>query len=252
MNKLILIFLLFTANSVTANGIDEYHAKAEEGDPSAHYFLGMTYAAGATVDQDLSKAVYHYRKASNSEHPLSVLNLANHYWLGAGVPTDKPMAYKLFKKAHKLGVPEASKALGAIYYHGEVVDKDVSKALEFYSHTKDSDPESLLSYIDVIEKHFPDRKSEVIPLLNEAVKNAHPGIIYKLGQIYYYGDLVKRDLVSAYAWIDIATIMGHEQAKAASTIVSSKLTKDQMKNAQSLSREIRRIHFPDKFQESGI
>ena len=55
--------------------------------------------------------------------------------------------------------------------------------------------------------------------------------------MYYEGDGVPRDLVQAYAWVNIAAVHGDRDVKDLREQVSAKITLEQITEGQKLSTE---------------
>ena len=58
-----------------------------------------------------------------------------------------------------------------------------------------------------------------------------------LGVLYANGDGIPEDNVLAYMWWKLAAAQGHEVAKKNKGIISGRMTKEQIAEAQKLSRE---------------
>lgn len=97
--------------------------------------------------------------------PMAFLNLGAMYYKGVFVERDFAKAIELYKRAAKSGDEEAAcKALGNLgycYYYGRSVPVDLSRAFSYY--------------------------------LKGALYYEDPVCLYKLGDMYRYGDFVERD-----------------------------------------------------------
>ena len=82
---------------------DEYHKKAEEGNASAQFFMGVVHEYGYAGKPDAAKAAGWYRKAAEQGHPGAMFNLGTRYLEGTGVKKDVAEATKWFKRAAALG-----------------------------------------------------------------------------------------------------------------------------------------------------
>ena len=61
---------------------------------------------------------------------------------------------------------------------------------------------------------------------------------FNLGVMYEGGYGVKKDLVLAYAWCNIAAADGHESAERAKQNIGKKLTPEQIAKAEALAKEM--------------
>jgi hypothetical protein len=96
------------------------------------YILGKKYInQESEVDQE--KGIKYLIKAAKSNHLESYLDLAKIYEQKAG--QDKKYSketIKYYEKAEKLGVKEASLALGYIYLYGDLAEKNLDKAIDLF------------------------------------------------------------------------------------------------------------------------
>ena len=87
---LIAVSILITACSESNSeqpALDaELRAKAEQGDASAQYNLGVRYATGRGVPQDDAEAVRRYRLAADQGDANAQFRLGQRYGTGLGVP----------------------------------------------------------------------------------------------------------------------------------------------------------------------
>ncbi|MGB7128216.1 MAG: tetratricopeptide repeat protein [Candidatus Rhabdochlamydia sp.] len=96
------------------------------------YILGKIYTDKKNeVDQE--KGIKYLSKAAKSHHPESCLALAEIYEHKAA--QDKKYSketIKYYEKAEKLGSKKASLALGYIYLYGDLVEKNLDKAIDLF------------------------------------------------------------------------------------------------------------------------
>ncbi len=119
--------------------LDALKAKAEKGDASAQYDLGVLYYTGRRVSKDEVEALKWYRKAAEQGDFLAQYHLAGMYYRGEGTPRDYVEALQWYRKIPKRGfrvqalsIKASQLFLGEIYYFGEGVPKDYAKAAEFW------------------------------------------------------------------------------------------------------------------------
>ena len=82
-------------------------AKAEKGDASAQYNLGLMYANGEGVEKDYAEAVKWYRKAAEQGNAIAQSNLGWMYQYAKGVEKDFVEAYAWYNIAAKNWSPAA-------------------------------------------------------------------------------------------------------------------------------------------------
>jgi TPR repeat protein len=121
---------------------------------------------------------------------------------GQGVPQDYAEAVKWYRKAADQGLAEAQYNLGSCYAKGQGVPKDLAEMVKWYRKAAD-----------------------------QGLAQAQ----YRLGLCYLDGQGVPRD-VQAYMWLDLAG-QTLEQARKMRDEVGSKMTPQQIAEAQKLSRD---------------
>ena len=103
VKRLVLLIgaLAFAATVATAAEalIVDLRAKAEQGDASAQFNLGLAYEDGLGVAKDQVEAAKWYRKAAEQGHAKAQFNLGVAYDNGRGVAKDQVEAYAWFNLA---------------------------------------------------------------------------------------------------------------------------------------------------------
>jgi len=107
-------------------------AKATAGDAASEYRVGLAYATGDGVEQDLAQAAAWYRKAAVQGLAAAQLSLGVLYDHGMGVPQDYEAAAAWYQKAALQGVAEAQFNLGSFYERGVGVPQDYTQAADLY------------------------------------------------------------------------------------------------------------------------
>ena len=126
------------------------------------------------------------------------------YANGAGVGEDKVEAAGWYRMAAEQGDDRAQYNLGLVYANGEGVQED---------------------------------KAEAARLYGLAAEQGHFRAQFRLGLMYTNGEGVPEDLVFAYLWWDLSAAGGHEIAQARRDIIERRMTREQIAEAQRLSRE---------------
>ena len=111
--------------------------------------------------------------------------------------SEEPKKNKNFSLVKKIVTPLAESGhaksqtrLGAIYYNGLGVKKDLKKWLEWYQ---------------------------------KAAKQGYLSAKYNLGKVYFYGKAVPKDFKEAAKWFQLAAEQGNKDAKKALKIVEAEL-----------------------------
>ena len=118
--------------------------------------------------------------------------------------TTTPEEAEEYRQAAERGEAWAQYNLGLMYDNGDGVPEDDTEAVKWY------------------------RKAA-----EQGLANAQ----YNLGVMYANGNGVPEDNVVAYMWLNLAAAQGHEDAKTNKGVVSEDMTKEQIAEAQKLSRE---------------
>ncbi|MBP6058457.1 MAG: sel1 repeat family protein [Nitrosomonas sp.] len=87
---------------------------AEQGFADAQFNLGLMYANGEGVEQDMTQAVELFKKAAEQGHVDAQNNLGAMYFTGEGVGRDEKKAIEWFEKAAAQGNVDAQANLDAI------------------------------------------------------------------------------------------------------------------------------------------
>lgn len=122
---------------------------------------------------------------------------------------DYQTAYRIFKPLAERGDAEAQKNLGTMYAVGQGVPKDNAEALKWYRRAADQ---------------------------------GHIGAQLNLGIIYFMDQVIPKDFVLAHMWLNIAASNSSDakERNAAAKMrdgVASKMTPDQIAEAQRLAKE---------------
>ena len=113
-------------------------------------------------------------------------------------------AVKWYRKAAEQGQANAQFCLGEIYSNGEGVELDTVEAVKWY---------------------------------RKAADQGFAAAQLNLGEMYAIGDGITEDSVIAYMWFNLAASQNYEDAKESKGIISKKMTREQIAEAQKLSRE---------------
>jgi uncharacterized protein len=123
---------------------------------------------------------------------------------GEGVLKDPAQAAKWYFRAAELGLAEAQTSLGYMYYFGQGVPKDFAQSAKWY---------------------------------RRAVEQGSAPAQFSLGFKYYNGESVQKSVILAYVWFNLAVAQGDEKAANSRDSLAAKMTREQIAEAQKLSRE---------------
>ena len=131
MKKLITstaFLLIALANVSYGQDFEETKARAEQGNATAQFSLGVMYANGDGVPENDAEAVRWYRLAAEQGDASAQYNLGYMYANGEGVPENDAEAVRWFRLAAEQGYASAQILLGSMYFLGEGVPQNNVKA----------------------------------------------------------------------------------------------------------------------------
>jgi hypothetical protein len=108
----------------STNAYFEMRAGAEEGNTSAQFSLGKTYAQGEGLSQDYAEAAKWYSEAAKRGYADAQVNLGSFYLTGNAGPKNYVEAVRWFRKAAEQGDAGGQFMLGLRYFYGEGVPQD--------------------------------------------------------------------------------------------------------------------------------
>ena len=100
---------------------------AEKGYSSAQYLLGTRYATGVAVEKDEHQALDWFQRAADQQHPRAL------YKLGKMHSTGQPqVTLSLWRSAAEKGLVEAQHALGEAFAKGQWIAQDFAAAMHWF------------------------------------------------------------------------------------------------------------------------
>ncbi len=104
----------------------------EQGDVVAIFNVGVLYAHGRGVAQDLPEAVNWFRRAAELGYAPAQFNLGAAYRDGSGVEVDLQQTLRWWTKAAVQGHPQSLFNLATMYRRGDSVAADLEQAVALY------------------------------------------------------------------------------------------------------------------------
>lgn len=101
---------------------------AEQGDATAQYELGLTYASGEGVPQNHEEAARWYQRTAEQGHAAAQSNLGGLNYHGLGVPQNYEEALRWYRLAAEQNEASAHYGLGVMYTYGHGVPQDYVEA----------------------------------------------------------------------------------------------------------------------------
>lgn len=163
---------------VGATHLEEFKARADDGDVEAEFAVGRHYDEGLGVERDPAIAALWYARAAEKGHAGAQFALGRKYAAGDGVRHNYYKAAEWYSLAASIGrMADAQFALGQLYFHGRGVPHDYAEAMIH---------------------------------LKKAAARGHAAAQFLVGAMYEEGWAVERDYVEAYMWYSLVTPQAEE------------------------------------------
>lgn len=140
----LVLFSILNANNnaeeTCKKNIDTIRIRAEEGDASKQYLMGIIYKNGLCVKKDSIKSFKYFSMSNFNGYLLAKFDLAEMYYYGEGTKINYKKSYELYNKilidSHRDAIIKAK--LGYMYLSGKGVDKNLSMAKKLYEESAES------------------------------------------------------------------------------------------------------------------
>ena len=236
--------------SMSAEELGSLRSYAEQGDAVAQAELGSVYGNGNCVPQDYVTAVRWSRSAADQGNARAQSSLGYAYQNGFGVPEDYVEAVRWYRLAAEQGNASAQSLLGAMYGEGQGVPQDDVEAVRLYRLAADQGnalAQNNLGYMYQNGQGVPEDYGgyvEAVRLYRLAADQGNALAQSNLGLMYAQGFGVPEDIVLAYMWFNIAAAQGNEGARNNKDFAEQQMTREQITEAQRLTREWLEAHPP--------
>lgn len=153
---------------------------------------------------------------------------------------DYATALKIWKPLAEQGHANAQFDLGVIYDNGDGVPQDYAEAVKWYRMAAEQGYATAQFNLGVLYakgEGVPQDNAEAVKWYRMAAERGYAKAQNSLGVSYAIGAGVPQNYVFAHMWFHLATTQGHERAPEGRDIAASKLTPDQVAEAQQMARE---------------
>jgi TPR repeat protein len=185
---------------VKGHHIAELEQKAQAGDGSSQYFLGMAYQEGNGVPQDFFEALRWLGKAADREIAKAQHAVGELYESGALGLSNTGESSRWFERAANQGFVQSQKKLAAA---NQRIGK-MEVAARWYQKLAEQG----------------DATSQ-----------------YELGMMYVRGIGVPRDVALGHHWLNVAGAKGEEAGRKAAVKLESEMTPEQKSESAKMSRD---------------
>ena len=144
------------AETISSSYPQDLLAKAEAGDAEAQFNLGIAYARGEGVSEDMFKAARWIKKAAEKNYAKACSQLGGMYYFGDGLLINKEEASKWWKKAADLGDTKAQFNIGLMLFKGDGIRPDEKKALEWFTKAANQGHAEAKRFLEEIKKTAKD------------------------------------------------------------------------------------------------
>jgi S1-C subfamily serine protease len=202
---LVMFIVLFTAASVFCGEFEDTLKMAEQGDIDSQCKIGDIYYRGDGQNQSFEKAAFWFKKAAIQGNGFATYKLGWMYENGEGVEKDYNQAAFWYKKSAETGWDLPQFNLALMYHFGKGVPQDYKQALTWYT---------------------------------KAAEQGHASAQYNIGLMYAKGIGPPQNDKFAYVWFSLAASQGNEAAIHNRELASTKLSPQQLSEAQDLAAKI--------------
>jgi TPR repeat protein len=171
--------------------------------------LLVTSGSMASAQGDNNELIKMFRESAERGEAWAQNNLGVMYDNGEGVAEDDAEAVKWYRKAAEQGDAAAQNNLGVMYDNGEGVAEDDAKAVKWYRKAAEQ---------------------------GDAKAQSNLGVKCRDGQG------AAQNYVLAHMWLDLARAQGNESARKYMESLVTKMTKEQIAEAQRLASEWQAKH----------
>ncbi|MDE5868423.1 MAG: sel1 repeat family protein [Anaeroplasmataceae bacterium] len=187
-----------------------YEASALQDYLDAYFALANCFSKGLGKQKDLQKALYWYEKAGANGSAEGQFEAANLYFNGnVGNKEQAIYWYELAAKQDHIG---ALTRLGWCYRYGRIVEKNVTKGMEYYQKAA----ELGFSLAQLRMGDFYTEKKDYEQAFDWYLRSAENGenvAQNSLGVCYYFGLGTKEDYEKAASWFLKSALQNNKDAK---------------------------------------
>lgn len=196
------------------------------GNKFAQFSLANQYYYGNGFYKDKEQALQWYMKAAEQELPYAAYAVAQMYANGEAVVQNEETAQQYYAQALDgfLKLEGSDRAddnllykLGRMYRYGLGTEKDIPKALEYFTRSAkhgNTNARRMIAIEQLSGEHLPQDVNKAVETLTELAENGDAVSAYRLGKMYLFGaDSIERDMSQAIQWLTQSAEDGNEYAQ---------------------------------------
>ena len=183
-----------------------YRKAAEQGLAMAQAALGHCYAIGEGVAQDFDQAVMWFRKAAEQGDARGQSNLGFSFAKGQGVPQDYAEAVKWSRKAAEQGDARGQNNLGSAFANGQGVPQDYAEAVKWYRKAAEqgyTNAQCNLGVSYAVGRGVAQDYAEAVKWYRKAAEQGDARAQYFLARSFANGQGAPQNYVEAYKWCNL-------------------------------------------------
>ena len=173
--------------------------RSDPKDAQIQFILGQHYFKGTEVHRDYAKALEWYEKAALQGFADAQFKMGQCFLKGLGTEPDLQQAIEWFEKAGRNGHSQAALVLGQMYYKGEDLPKNLYEAKRWLELSRQHEAKALI--YEISEELGTIKSTKMIDAekttLETLAQMKDPKGLYELGEWYYNGKYIPKDLEKA-------------------------------------------------------
>lgn len=200
--------------SYVKDAINWLKKAADTGLSAAQYELSQVYFG--KIANDENEGVRYLLLSANANYPAAISLLG--YWHDNGkyVEQNKTKAIDCYTRASKLGSAVATYNLALCYYHGNGVAKDLNRAFEIMSKAAEMGDDDAQCWLGIMYEEgagTPKNQIKAVEWFKKSAEQLNPVGMYNLALCYEFGQGVPTSAHTALKWCRLAAQKGDESAK---------------------------------------
>ncbi len=213
----------------------------DKGEADAAFYLGRMMELGLGAPANMERAIGMYRLAAERNSPLAKNRLGLLHLEGIAVLQDYETGAKLVCEAAKAGNANGLFNCAIVTMEGRGVAKDPARAVAMLRKAAAQDhigAKNLLAQAYLNGTGVKEDRTKAIALFRETAEAGNPVGLFSVAQAYTLGlGGLKKDLVRAHAYFNLAAVRGHPEAAKAREMIEAQLAPEQVAHAQRIARE---------------
>lgn len=214
--------------TLAERSIEDIQTAAEDGDAEAQYLLAIAHLKGEGVAEDPKRTAYWLRRAATRGFSRAQYAYGQRlYWGWGNTEPNKLEGFDWWLVAAENGNASALLVIGETYLYGweGVPEQDLAQAEDYFNQALAVGASEAETYLGRLHTEiakaaqktnntegFNQANAQRLAYFQKGAQKGFPGAMYRLAQMYRYGDYVDRDLEKAVEWYKNSTSAGSVDA----------------------------------------